>query len=106
MGAGGVAGAAGTADPLPLRNPLAAAAAHRVEMRVERLPAVAVVDHDHVAIADRRPTGEDDHPAIGRPYGSTDPGGKVDRQVSGPVVVARDVEISRFPNETAPAHPP
>ena len=62
--AGGIAGAAAVADGLAAIDALAALDVDGAQVGVEGLVAVAMVNHDHVAIAAADPTGVDDNATV------------------------------------------
>ena len=65
MGTRAVAGAAHSSDHIPLEYRLTAANIDLAQMRVEALPAVALVEHDGGAVAPVIPTSIYDDPIVG-----------------------------------------
>ena len=65
MGARAVASAAHSSDHIPLENRLTAPNVDLAVVSIQRLPAVAVVDHDGVAVAPVIPASIDHNPIVG-----------------------------------------
>src|SRR5688572_19927200 len=78
VGAGGVAGAAGEAQELPLEDRAAAEDVDLAEVGIGGLPAIAVVHDNQVSVAAIAEAGEDDDAAVGGKDGRAHAGGNVD----------------------------
>src|SRR3989304_224218 len=86
-------------DRLALPDASPAADANRAQVGVDRLPSVAVVEHNQVAVAAVRPAGEDHHPGVRRPRGRACPGGDVDPEMPRPIIITGKVVIGGRPDE-------
>ena len=82
MGTCRVAGTACGADVSSLVYILPAVYADGAQVGIQRLLAGAMIDHDHVSISLRRPTGEDNHPAVSGINSIADAGSNVDPQMT------------------------
>ncbi len=88
-----IAGGTGQPDTLPLVHTLPTPHSDLAQVGINGLPAVPMINHDHIAIANRRPASENDDPAVCSPYSRPHPRSDVDRQVTGPIIIARDVMV-------------
>lgn len=104
MRAGGIAGAARVADDLPLPHRIAARHVYLAQVRVQRVPAVAVIEDDEIAIALRIPPGVDRHAGVRRVQRVAQLRGDVEAGVPRRVEVAAGeiVTVAR-PGKTAAA---
>ena len=83
MWAAGFPGAADRPDRCALEDALPAGDAYHLHVCICGLPAVAVIDHHHVAVTEIVPPGVDHNPAVGGPHGFTVVAFDIDRIVVG-----------------------
>src|SRR5690554_4202009 len=102
MGAGGTAGVARRGDVLSLGNGLPGVDADAAQVSVVGLVAVAVVDHDQIAVAAVVPGGVGNDTAVGRNNGRAFAEGNVNTRMAVPVVLG-DAAGGNRPDEAAGA---
>ena len=86
--AGGIAGVAPDPDRLTFADMLAAARNDRSQVGIQGLVAVAMIDHDHIAIAPICPTGKYDHAAVCGKDRQAISGSQIQAQVACPIIIA------------------
>src|SRR3972149_5878940 len=81
-GASRVAGRSDRPDRAPLKDALSADHPDCAQVAIKRLPAGTMIDHDHIAVAHGRPSGEYDDTAVCGPHQVPRGPGDVDGQVT------------------------
>lgn len=100
MGARAVAGAAHSSDHIPLENRLTAPNVDLAVVSIQRLPAVAVVEHDGVAVAPVIPASIDHDPIVRSENSAASTATNINRFVDArDIWVAGNTRIRRWPTE-------
>lgn len=89
MGAGAITSAAHSSDHIPLENRLTAPNVYLAVVSIQRLPAVAMVNHDGIAVAPVIPASIYDDSIVGSEYPAAGAATNINRFVD-----ARDVRIA------------